>query len=333
MAETVKVPGIKKPQNKNVIYIGGAVAVGVVGYAWYSRGTADYAAQQKAIDESLPGAVEVPTDTPGFSATGGGPPPGNNADWGELAVQRLMNIGLDAIAVSAAIGKFLQRQPLNTTEASLVEQAIRAAGLPPENGPWVIIRATTPGPVVPPPAAGLLAPVVSHTAPSGSRNIVTYSWPPVPGAVKYRFIHVGGSTGYITATKFTTAGAAAGRTDVWKIAAVNATGGIGPYTTVSVAIPAAGAVAGKPPAAPRSLGVLPLAPGRVRLAWPKVSGATNYRFRWETATSRSAWAYDKDGRIDVTWRFRKGTVFTAVVQAGNKYGWSPIRRGNRATAK
>jgi hypothetical protein len=242
MAETVKLPGIKKPIPKTAVYVAGAGAVGIVGYAWFSKGRSDFAAQQAAIDDAIPGPVAEPTDDPGFDVIGGGGPPKTNADWNELAVTRLMNIGIDAIAAQAAIGKFLARRSLTAAEASLVEQAIAAAGFPPENQPWVIIRATVPGPVTPPP------------------------------------------------------------------------------TTTKV------------PAAPRNMGVLPKAPGRVGIAWPKVTGATKYRYRWETASDRSGWGETTSDHKDVIWRFKKGTVFTAVVQAGNSAGWGGSVRGNQARA-
>jgi hypothetical protein len=241
MAETITIAGKKLP--KTAVYVAGAGTVGIVGYAWWSRGRSDFEAQQKAIDDALPGPVPEPTDEPGFDVIGGGGPPKTNADWNELAITRLMNIGIDAVAAQAAIGKFLARRPLNAAEASLVEQAIAAAGFPPENQPWVIIR-ETPGAVIPKPT-------------------------PTPTGV---------------------------------------------------------------PAAPRNMGVLPKAPGRVGIAWPKVTGATKYRYRWETATNRSGWTETTADHKDVIWRFKKGTTFTARVQAGNSKGWGGHVRGNLAKA-
>src|SRR3546814_4992989 len=73
----------------------------------------------------------------------GGPRPTTNDEWNAKAVQALLNIGYDAIAVQNAIGKFLQRRPLNLVEAQLVEAAVAAAGYPPENPPWVKIGSTS----------------------------------------------------------------------------------------------------------------------------------------------------------------------------------------------
>lgn len=184
MAETVTIAGRKFP--KTGVYVAGAVTVGIVGYAWFTRGRA--VAEEEPVEE-LPEPVEPPTDEPGFTVTGGGPPPGTNADWSELAKDRLIAIGIEPLGLSSAIGKFLARKPLNKTEADLVRQAISAAGYPPENGPWVIIE-ETPGSTVPP--GGGPSPVVKpKTAPSSVRAVpgrhatATITWTKVPGATSY----------------------------------------------------------------------------------------------------------------------------------------------------
>jgi hypothetical protein len=249
MPETIKVAGKKLP--KNAVYIGGALVAGIVGYAWWTKGVGG--AEAEAPAEELPEPVPEPTDEPGFGVVGGGPPPGRNSDWTELAVQRLSNQGVSATALYAALGKFLQRKPLNKTELSLVQQAIAAAGMPPEFGPWTLIE-EVPGAVVPKPIP-----------------------PPV---------------------------------------------GTKPPAT------------GRPPANPRNLGVLPLGPGRVGISWPAVAGATKYRYRWELATRTSGWTETTRTSLNVTWKFKKGTQFTARVQAGNRYGWSSQGvRGNITRAR
>jgi hypothetical protein len=157
-----------------------------------------------------------------------------------------LNLGYDAIAVQSAIGKFLQRRPLSATEAALVEAAIAAAGYPPENGPWTIIRATVPGPITPTPT-------------------------PTPAL--------------------------------------------------------------KVPGAPRNMGLLPKGKGRYGIAWPAVSGATKYRYRWETANRSSGWTTITGTHRDVTWLFKRGTTFAARVQAGNSKGWGGHVRSNLAKAR
>jgi hypothetical protein len=103
-----------------------------------------------------------------------------------------------------------------------------------------------------------------------------------------------------------------------------------PATTTTPPTPAPGAV--KVPAAPANMGVLPKPKGRVGIAWPAVPGATRYRYRWETASRQSGWTTTTATHKDVTWIFKRGTIFTARVQAGNSAGWGGHVRGNQARA-
>jgi hypothetical protein len=128
MPETVTIAGKKMP--KNVVIVGGAVAAGVVGYAWFTSGRGD-----ETPAPQLPEPVPEPTDDPGFSISGGGGPPGTNAEWTQKAIDYLINYGIDATALSSALGKFLDRKPLNKVEADLVRQAMAVAGIPPQFGP------------------------------------------------------------------------------------------------------------------------------------------------------------------------------------------------------
>lgn len=135
MAEQIELFGKRYP--KNAVYVVGAAAAGVIGYAWWTRGTET---TETLPEEELPLPVEEPTDEPGFTVTGGGPVPMTNADWNELAVDRLANSGYDAIAVRTALGKFLARARLTKTEVNIVQAALAAAGPPPQNGPWHILE-------------------------------------------------------------------------------------------------------------------------------------------------------------------------------------------------
>ena len=178
MPETINVLG--KPLPKNAVIAAGAVTVGIVGYAWFTKGKS---AGSETVEPSLPDPVPVPTDDTDFSVSGGGPPPTTNAQWSENAIAKLIAYGLDAAAVSAAIGKFLQRKPLNTIEQSLVQQAIGAAGNPPENGPWVILE-EGPAPNTPSTPSGSLPGLVIGS-PSISRDQITWTWSSVTGANYY----------------------------------------------------------------------------------------------------------------------------------------------------
>lgn len=171
MAETIAIAGKKVP--KTFVIVVGAGAIGFVGYAWWTKGTSG---EEPTVPvEEIPEPVEVPTDRPGFSASTGDPPPISNAEWGELAVQRLIAIGLDGPAVSSAIGEFLARKPLSTVEADLVQQAIRAAGLPPQGGPWTVLAEPIPPPVSAQPAPG---PPTNLRYSGKTKTQLTVSWSP-----------------------------------------------------------------------------------------------------------------------------------------------------------
>lgn len=151
MAETVDVFGQDIPTR--YVWVGGAVVVGIVGYAWWTQG-------RQSKDEFLTeeditsGALDVVGDErfPMDADTPSGPfgtPPATNAEWVQTALERMQALGIgggDLSAASSAIGKFLARDPLSKVEADLVRQAIAHAGFPPQNGPWVIIEATKPPP-------------------------------------------------------------------------------------------------------------------------------------------------------------------------------------------
>lgn len=193
MAGTIAIPGTKRKFPKTAVYIAGAGVAGFVGYAWFTKGSSE---TPTAPAEEIPEPVEPPTDTPGFTATVPGQgPPISNADWGELAVERLINIGLSGPAVSSAIGKFLQKKPLTAIEADLVQQAIRAAGYPPQGGPWSVIAEPLPPPVAAQPVPG----TVRNLRASSTRTQITASWdyPSSAGetAIKFHVEFYGGAAG------------------------------------------------------------------------------------------------------------------------------------------
>lgn len=189
MAETVKLPGVKKGVPKNVIYVGGAAALGIVGYAWWTRGVS---AEDEGVVPELPEPVPEPTDEPGFTVTGTTVLQ-TNGDWTELAVERLSNRGVSATALYAALGRFLARLPLSKTDADLVRQAIAAAGMPPQGEGWTVIEESTGGNPPPPSTVKLGAPVGFKA--TGGKGYAQLSWRPASGHVthyEYRRMDSGG---------------------------------------------------------------------------------------------------------------------------------------------
>jgi len=321
---------LSNPKNRPWIIGAGALTAGVLGYAWWTRGQSEAAAAQSALAQ-IPGPVEEPTDTPGFDIIGGTTTaqPATNAEWTQLAVERLVNQGYEGLAVYSALGKFLGRQPLTTAEADIVRAALAAAGQPPVTGgsPFSVIGIT------PPAAVGLTTPILTSTLPVFRNGAWEYTiaWAPVPGATRYWFQHVGGSSGYLTTTKTNVIRAAPGRTDTWKFAAVNAANVKGPEATFAKSFPPAAA---KPPPAPASVGLLPGPAGRNAarhgVAFPPAPGATKYRYRGHNGRQATAWAtaYPAPRGNYPTWKYPRGQRFFAQVQSGNAAGWGGVRNSN-----
>jgi hypothetical protein len=171
--DTVRVAG--KTMDKRVVYFGGAAALGVVGYAYWRNARDNAAPQMLTADPNL-APVDVPTDEPGFSVFGPNKPPQSNVEWRDTAVAKLISIGLDGGAVSSAIGKYLAKQPLTKTEIDLVNQAIAAAGYPPEGGPFTIVEIPSGGVVTPPPE--------QNPPPAGNPPAATPGPPSAPTSVR-----------------------------------------------------------------------------------------------------------------------------------------------------
>jgi hypothetical protein len=188
-----------KAMNKNVVYFGGAAALGVVGYAWFKN--SQTGPEILTADPNL-APVGEPTDIPGFSVYGpdNARIPQTNAEWYDLVISKAQSIGVDAAAMGTAIGKYLGRQPLTKAEIELVRMAIASSGNPPEGGPYNIIEIPSGG-VTPPPAPipvppGIPAPApVTPSPPStptnfkaaGGKGEVWLAWDPVPGATWYEW--------------------------------------------------------------------------------------------------------------------------------------------------
>lgn len=146
MAETINIPGLG-PTKAAYVYAGGALVIGIVGYAWWKN------AQNQPTD-----FVGASSDDYGVSdydsplGSSGGNSTGNydstdpdalttNAKWTSFAIGKLAEWNYDAGAVSSALGKYLARQPLTEGEIGIVQAAIAAAGPPPIGGPYPITNA------------------------------------------------------------------------------------------------------------------------------------------------------------------------------------------------
>lgn len=166
MAETITLPGGKKVP-RNVVLIGGATAAGVLGYAWWRKGMGTGTlVGEPAI---VPTPVEPPTDSTDFTVTGGGTPaPTSNAEWTNLAIERMIALGFDGTAVNVALGQYLGHQPLTATQMELVRSAIAQAGPPPVGGPYNFIPVAG---AVQPPGTGQLPAGIKPGAVTGLKMV------------------------------------------------------------------------------------------------------------------------------------------------------------------
>lgn len=338
-ADTIKLPGAG-PVNRKVVLVAAAVGVGVVGYAWWTRKpeVPEEVVTEGELDAM--GDERIPTTGVPYDPNIGAPSTGitTNAEWSQFATDRLLTLGYDPVAVAEALGKFLAHQPLTPAEANIARAALAQAGQPPQGGPWQALDA---GPPLPPASVGMPAPILTSSMPAWRNGAWEYTieWAPVPGAVRYWFQHVSGSSGYITATRTSTIRAAAGRTDTWKFAGVNAAGVKGPEATLAKPMPAApgggGTAGGRAPANPTLVLLTSLGANRYRVSagpWIMVP-ANRWRVRWEVGSRVSPWATMPHSK-DFVWKFTRGTRFRVRVQAGNSAGWSsPGTLSNTVTAR
>jgi len=125
----------------------GAGALGIVAYAWYknrqstpstSPTATDYTGQVPSQDQFIPPYQQFQTSG---AVDLNQLPPMDNPAWSSRVQSILVDIGFDPGLVADAVGKFLNRQPLNSTEADLIRSAIAYVG-PPPAGQFSIIGTT-----------------------------------------------------------------------------------------------------------------------------------------------------------------------------------------------
>jgi hypothetical protein len=147
MADTINLPGLG-PTKATYVYAGGALVIGIVGYAWYQNqkatANADFVGAQP--EDYATGEYDSPLGNSGGNSTGDydSTDPNairTNAQWTAFAVEKLSTYNYDAATVASALGKYLARQGLTETEIGIVQQAIAVAGPPPIGGPYPISNA------------------------------------------------------------------------------------------------------------------------------------------------------------------------------------------------
>jgi hypothetical protein len=182
---------------KKVAIIGGAVAAGIVGYAWYKNG--DSGAPVSAVDAENPAAVDEydsPLGNSGTNSTAtssGNVDPdaiNTNAKWTQAAVETLQGAGWDATAVFSALGKLLAFKTLSATEADIAQAAKAAQGEPPVGGPYPIKE----GLPVPSPSTNPTK-VTGLRVTSSGKTTIGLDWASNPGARGYKLFVNGTQNG------------------------------------------------------------------------------------------------------------------------------------------
>jgi hypothetical protein len=228
MADTIKLPALGNVK-KQYVYIGGALVVGIVGYAYWTRAAGGAAEPGPAPLEPTPedyaasfteGRDAPPTmvGSGSYDDFGAGQVISTNTEWFTAATSSLVDAGYEPITVINTLGKFLQRKPLSTNEQVLVQAAKGFVGEPPLGGPWPIIGELPPPASTPTPAANKLATPTGLRLTVNRRGYFEIRWNAVPGA-QYYTVKGGGvghpRTGPVTATRKIGRGGAPGNYTYW----------------------------------------------------------------------------------------------------------------------
>ena len=246
MAETVDVPGVKKPLPKWAVF-GGLGVVGLLVFQYYKNkssqnATTSAAAAATSTDQyPADGTVGNPQDLystdpatgqtygneqagsggtcgaisgsgvsdqgiigydangnpiyapgygPGASGTGtaGGPPFSSNSDWSNWVISQMQtaNPNVDVGALTDALGLYLQGQPVDAAQKTLIFDAIAIGGNPPVAGangypPKVQTNGGTGGGT----GGGGGGPVQNLHVTGRGRDYLNLGWTAQPGAGKY----------------------------------------------------------------------------------------------------------------------------------------------------
>ena len=222
MADTINLPGMG--QVKTVYVVGGvALVVGIVGYAYYSRSQtpSDYVGASEddygASDYESPlgssgGNSTVDVDqTEGLITT--------NGAWTVKAVEHLTAAGFEPGLAIVALGKYLARKSLTSTEIDAVLAARGAVGDPPVGGPYPINEGLPSTPSSGQPKA----PTNLWQVKSG-RTWIDLTWDGVPGATGYVVYRNGATYAQSTTNKYTMTRLSPNGSYQVQVAAVNSAG-------------------------------------------------------------------------------------------------------------
>jgi hypothetical protein len=206
MDGTIDVP--KVGPVKKIYVLGGAGALAAYVIYRYWMATQEVEELGAPVDPAF-GEGEVLPVVPGAYTPGGGgipdgeetvkppAPPADNAEWSRRAAEELAGMGgMEYSAVVAALGAYLARKPLSTSQASIVQAAIAVMGYPP-SGSFAILE---PPVIVPGGDTKITVAPGGFKATAIGTTTVDLTWTAVPGATGYR-IYRGGVSQNVAASQ------------------------------------------------------------------------------------------------------------------------------------
>lgn len=184
---TTELPGVGKVK-KGYVVAGGALVVGIVGYAWWARSRSSEEAAPDFYADTRTGS-ELPGDgytNPGGIDTGGDQDDGERAprtdeEWAARVLEKLT--WYEPGYVSGIIARYLANQIVTATEANVIREAWAQVGKPP-GGQQIRTSPTGPTtPVTPTPPPATTIPVLPRPPaipPPATATVTTAPKPPAP---------------------------------------------------------------------------------------------------------------------------------------------------------
>ena len=305
-----KVPGVGKMDKR--VLIGVAVAAGgFVAYRYYK-------ARQAPAATSTDGSFEDPGTLPGVAGavkdsnlygsgnttqTSDSSAVTTNAAWSQLALTQLSQSDRWSYSdMAAALGNFLDGQPLSDAQQEIVRAAIAVAGYPPVGSHNIVPGGNTSITVAP---TGVAAGSITPTT-------VLINFVAVPGARTYNVYRSGAATpsGSAGSSPVTLSDLTPNTSYSVTVAAVSASGAVGPKSS-PVTFKTAGVAIGTP-AKPS---VSSIVGNRVTLTTSKVPYATSYRW-----FSGSTLMNTTDGPAVTLTNLKSKTKYAVAVQADTATG-------------
>lgn len=170
--------------------------------------------------------------TPTGDVSDGSTAPHTNPEWTARAQEALAGAGFSVSSSTTALGKYLARQPLTATEATLVRNALGLVGSPPDGAYSVIlvpdpVKPTTPTVALPKAPTGLKAANITAT---GAR----VTWTPVKGAIGYQVWRNGAAYDTGLDPKTDLINLKPGAANIVEVAAVNSAKKQGPKARITI---------------------------------------------------------------------------------------------------